>query len=196
VKSKAITAETSDAILDEAWRMASEERTLDLSMSELARRSGVSRQTVYLAFENRAGLLLAMVDRIDAKSDERARLAAAGQAATGTPDTLFAYAQAWIAYMPVVYPVASLLSAAGLTDVAAAKAWASRMVMVRGGFKHILSHIEAAGRLAEGWTAEHAADLCFELTHVESWRILVVERGWTSAEFSDSRIKLMSLILR
>jgi hypothetical protein len=45
---------------------------------------------------------------------------------------------------------------------------------------------------AAGWNAERAADLCWSLTHIEAWRQLVVERGWTAANFLVNRQALIA----
>jgi len=191
VKAEAITQNTSRQILNTAWRMISESGRVDISMSELARETSVSRQTVYLAFENRAGLLAAMVQNKDDQSPEVQALAKAGQAAGGRPETLFEYTRAWLAYLPVVYPVASLLSAASLNDSAASSAWQSRMEKVRGGYLRLVQRMSDAGHLRDEWTAKDAGEFCWSLSHVENWRLLVVGCGWTPERFLDTRIAVM-----
>lgn len=191
MKKGGIGPETSKMILEAAWRMASESRTLDLSMSELARMSGVSRQTVYLAFENRAGLLAAMVQNRDDSTDHVRRISETANSDEGTPEALFAYLQAWIDYIAIVYPVASLMSAGSLTDPDVAKVWATRMGLIKGGFYKHCAILKAKGLLRDDWTPKTAGDLCFSLSHVESWRTLVVENGWAPEAFSETRKDLI-----
>ncbi|MGH2626082.1 MAG: hypothetical protein ACRDHY_05470, partial [Anaerolineales bacterium] len=50
---------------------------------------------------------------------------------------------------------------------------------------------EKAGGLAAGWTADKAAQLAWSLVHPASWRLLVVESGWSAGDFRRSRIDII-----
>ena len=69
----------------------------------------MSRQALYLLFGNRAGLLMALVDHLDATSGAPARFASLRQQQTQDFEP---YVRAWLGYLPVVLPVARALSAA------------------------------------------------------------------------------------
>ena len=53
-------SEVRTRILETAWRLIGERQDASVSLLEIAREAGVSRQTVYVNFGSRAGLLLAM----------------------------------------------------------------------------------------------------------------------------------------
>jgi AcrR family transcriptional regulator len=186
-----IPADTRSSILDFAWAAVAETQKIDISMSEIARRAGVSRQTMYLAFENRAGLLEAMVAHKDATSPLVGAISSAREACDGSGESLLAFNRAWLAYLPEIYPVGSLLSAASISDPAAAHAWQSRMTRLRQGLAYITTKTKEAGNLQQWLSATKAADICYSLTHAENWRILVVECGWTPQEFLETRIELI-----
>lgn len=162
---------------------------LSVGMADLAAAAGVSRQTLFLAFGNRAGLLVAMVRHRDRQSDHVERLAALARGSGADAGTLFDYLDLWLDYLPVVYPVAIQLEAASLTDPDAAAAWHDRFFLngVRRGFELILGRMAAMGALAPGVDPARLADLCLAVTAPSAWRLLVVECGWAPAAFGASR---------
>ena len=149
-----------------------------ISLVEVAAEAGLSRQSLYLLFGSRSGLLLALVDQLDDASEVPRRLAALRQELPAA-DAFEPYLRAWFEYLPVVLPVArALLAAAAHGDVDARRAWDSRMQKLRGGFLQLAKGLKAASLLRDGWTAESAADWIFAHTHVDVWQHLVVESGW------------------
>jgi hypothetical protein len=62
-------------------------------------------------------------------------------------------------------------------------------------YRAIFARLAEAGHLAPGYTADSAADLAWSLTHIDAWRQLVVERGWTPEAFRASRAALVQLAL-
>lgn len=145
---------------------------------DLAAAAGLSRQMLYVLFGSRAGLLMAMVDHLDARSGAGERLASL-RTAIPPAQAFEPYLRAWFDYVPEVLPVARALSAAAAQgDADAAAAWGSRLDKLRAGFTHMTRAFRAAGVLKAGWTCETAADWILALTHVDLWQHLVVEAGW------------------
>jgi AcrR family transcriptional regulator len=167
-------------VLQAAQALIRQRGNANFSLVELAAETGLSRQTLYLLFGTRAGLLTALVDDLDASSSGPARLAALRE--QGGCD-FEAYVRAWFDYLPVVLPVARALSAAGATgDEDARAAWQSRLAKLRRGFTQMARALRAEGRLRPGWTVAQAADWTLALTHVDLWQHLVVEAGWKPAD--------------
>jgi len=189
-KPKAITERTQRQILEAAWDLIAGQGRADVGLSEIAARAGVSRQTVFYAFGNRAEVLTAMVRHKDTLTTHVERLRAAVFVEQPTPESIVAAADAWLDYLPVIYPVGILLDAASLADAAAADAWNDRMIgALLGGFRELVSraHASAAldgdpGRLAEEVWAQ---------VHPTMWRRLVVECGWTPEDFRESRLRII-----
>jgi AcrR family transcriptional regulator len=161
-------------VLRVAWQMIDQRRAASITLVDVAREAGVSRQTVYLLFGSRAGLLLAMVDDVDGRSEGPGRMAAARS--TAAPAQLLdAYARAWLAYVPVVFPVArALASAAASGDADAAAAWDTRM-----------RTMQAEGLLRPEWTPATAADWAYSAMHVDVWQHLVVDCRWKPRDAAD-----------
>jgi hypothetical protein len=65
------------------------------------------------------------------------------------------------------------------------------MESLRAGYTAILRRAKVSGRLKEGLTVNHAADLAWSLSHIDAWRHLVVERGWSQQRFAVSRLELL-----
>lgn len=196
MKSKPISDDTKAAILEAAWNLMAE-RGVEVGQAEIAKAAGVSRQTVFYAFGNRTGLLTAMLRHRDAVTGGAARLAEVRGAGPADPARLIAYTQAWLDYLPVVYPVGALLFSAGQTDPEARAALDDRMVaQLLRGFRSLTRDIETAGNLAPGITATQAAEVIWAAVHFPAWRLLVVERGWTPEAFRESRLALVHSLLR
>lgn len=178
--------DTRSRVLELAWNLIATRGDAAISLVDLAREAGLSRQTLYLLFGSRAGLLLAMVEHMDLRSNAGARLAAARQAA-GAPEQAFeAYVRTWLDYLPRVLPVARALAAAATAgDAEARAAIDSRMAMLRAGFLQLTRALHQAGRLRAGWTPAAAADWLFATTHADTWQHLVVEAGWKPREATD-----------
>lgn len=183
-----VSPETRDAVLAAAWQLIVTRGSVAVSIADIARAAGVSRQTVYLGFGNRVGLLIAMARRADAASAHSAGMADIAEGVGDQPSTLADFVDAWLHHLPEVYPVGALLSAAAATDPDAASVLADRMV---GGlyakYLRILTRIEEAGGLSRRWPVTRAADLCWSLTHIDAWTHLVEQRGWFPDTFREDR---------
>ena len=177
-RSEAPAPGTRERVLEVTRALIAERGNAAISLVEVAASAGLSRQALYLLFGSRAGLLLALVEQLDAASDIPNRLAAIRQ---GLPaaEALEPYLRNWFEYLPVVLPVARALQAAATTgDADARAAWDSRMQKLRDGFLQMAKGLKAAGRLQDGWSGEAAGEWMFAQTHVDMWQHLVVEAGW------------------
>jgi AcrR family transcriptional regulator len=177
--------DTRSRLLQLAWERIAAHGDAALSLVDLAREAGVSRQTLYLLFGSRAGLLLAMVEYRDAQSAVVPRLARTRESMT--PHEAFEpYLRAWFEYLPEVFPVArALVAAARSGDSDADAAWDSRARLLRGGFLQMTRALHAAGALRPEWTPAAAADWLFSQAHVDAWQHLVVEARWKPKDAVD-----------
>jgi AcrR family transcriptional regulator len=170
-------ADVRTRILEAAWRLIGERHDAAISLQDIASEAGVSRQTLYVQFSSRAGLLRAMVEHRDQTSPELASLRRV-RLDLPADELLEGVVRAWFKYLPVVFNVAHALRAAAVTDADARQAWDSRMALLRGGLLAAMQRLQAEQRLAPGWTPQSAADWVYHLVHIDSWHHLVVERQW------------------
>jgi AcrR family transcriptional regulator len=191
-----ISHETRATILEAAWNLMAEQRRLDVGMADIAAAAGVSRQTLFLAFGNRAGVLVAMARHQDTRGLHVQRMRQIAATGADLP-ALHAFVDAWLDYLPVVYPVAIQLETSSLSDGDANAAWQDRIFSqgVRMGLDRILGHIVVGGGLPADQDPSRLADVCLTLLVPSAWRYLVVERGWTPDAFVASRHMLVDAVL-
>src|SRR3954454_18428791 len=173
------------AILD-----AARERFLELgyagtTMNAVAADAGVSVETVYKAFGNKAGLVKAVFDvaivgddepiplmqrqliaHIEAEPDAREKLERAGPPLAETAAR--------------TQPIVLVVRAAAVTDASAAGVWEQLQAERLGGMAMFAAHLHGAGCLREGVSKNEARDVLWTYNSVEIWDLLVNQRCWTT----------------
>lgn len=170
------STQTRAEILDSAWDMLAEQGA-DVSMLDIAKAVGISRQAVYLHFGTRGGLLMALVKRADERFEVREDFFKAFNAPSPA-DRLDACLQVWLAFVPKILPVAKDLIRLRATDPDASAAWEDRMSDLRSWLRQLIESLHAEGALASSWTIEEATDYLWTASSVQVWDLLVVERNW------------------
>src|SRR4029453_15797383 len=95
-----------------AWGLVRERGVGAVTVADIAAATGVSRQLLYVYFENRAGLLVAMARRHDVRSGFAGQAAKA--AALPPVEALERLLRLWFGYVPEILPVARALEAAAV----------------------------------------------------------------------------------
>jgi AcrR family transcriptional regulator len=175
--------DTRARILDTAWELVRERGVGAVTVADIAAATGVSRQLLYVHFENRAGLLVAMARRHDARSGFAGR---AAETRTLPPvAALERLLRLWFAYLPEILPVARALEAAAVNGDEGGVAWRDRMADLRVMFAAAVDRVQAAGRLAAGWTPAAATDWVWARAQPAAFAHLVADRGWPAADYTD-----------
>lgn len=178
MSSKRVATQTKTEILDAAWDLVSH-RGADVSVSEIAKQVGVSRQAIYLHFGSRGGLLIALVRR----ADDRFNIKAALFEAFARPDPRDRVAQTlevWLDFVPKIYPVASDLIRLRGTDAESAAAWEDRMEELRNWLTTMCASLERDGVLPQGWTAQDASSVFWAHSSVQVWGLFTRDCGWSA----------------
>jgi AcrR family transcriptional regulator len=152
-----------------------------VTMVDVAREAGVSRQALYLHFSSRASLFVAVVRHMDEQDGIRRRC----ERALGKDDpiqALEAFLLAWLRYVVKIQPMASALLASRHDDPDAMAAWDDRMGELRTGFRHATRRLASAGLLRDGLDAGTAADLAWAMTSIPVWEQLTTDCGRTAAD--------------
>lgn len=181
--------DTPTRVLEAARGLVEGRGAADVTIAEVARAAGVSRQTVYLHFGSRAGLLLALARRHDRTSGFMSRVLSARS--RPAPEGFERLLDAWFDYLPEILPVARALEGAAIAGDEGGEAWHERMRDWRGAIRIAVEGLAAAGALADGWTVDRATDWVWAMVHVERWQHLVVERGWPPEEFRDRTLSAL-----
>jgi AcrR family transcriptional regulator len=178
--------DTRARILDAAFAAVGERGTAEMTMAQIAKAAGVSRQLLYFHFANRTGLLVAMAAHHDRTSGfvEEVRHSRRIEPVEGFEYLL----RAWCAYLPQLLPVNRALEAALATGADGADAWRDRMADLREAVRIAVDRIARRGRLAPRWTVDGAADWGWSRIAPSTWQHLVEMRGWTPEEYTERTV--------
>jgi AcrR family transcriptional regulator len=181
--------ETRTRILDAAWALL-EERGTGIRIADIAAKAGVSRQAIYLHFGDRVSLFVALGDHIDVTFGRDRLRAHVFGAPTGV-ESLRRWVQTMSWYTAKIDSVSRIVELAADSDEALAAAWKDRMTGRRGHVRRIAERMALEGQLADGWTAEAAADLIFAVTLPGPWRVLTAVVGWSKERYADEIFGLL-----
>ncbi len=186
---------TKTEVLDIAWGLISE-KGADVSVSEIAAAAGITRQTIYMHFGSRGGLLVALVRR----ADDRFEIKESFDQALQLPDPrnrLTATLDAWLAFVPKIYPVATDLIRLRATDQEAATAWEDRMTALRTWLADLMQSLADDDALNDNWTPRQASTFFWAETSVQTWGLLRYDCGWDAATIAQKMtLSLTSTLLK
>lgn len=185
-----MSSSTRERILEAAHGRLTETGDPTVSMGRIAEAAGVSRQAVYLHFESRAGLLVALVRWIDERRGLAERMRAA-EAAADPVARVEAVARASAAYEAEIREIARALDVARHDDEAAAAAWEDRMSQRRAHLTRLFEAVADAGRLRSGWSPARAAEAYWAVTSPGPYRALVGECGWDQGAYEDWVVEVL-----
>jgi AcrR family transcriptional regulator len=158
------------------------------TMPLVAERAGVSVQTVYKSFANKAGLVKAVFDTAMAGDDdsrpmlERESLRAVR--AESDPRRRFAlYGQFLAQVAPRHVPIQLLIRDAASTDTEAAAVWERLQDERLRGMTLFANHLHRDRHLAPGISAREARDVLWTYNSAELFQLLVLQRGWSPRRY-------------
>jgi AcrR family transcriptional regulator len=180
--------QTRAAILEAARARFLEDGYAATTVGEIASDVGVSVETVYKAFANKAGLLKAMFDVAIVGDDEPIPLAQREMVARiiAEPDgrrKLEIYSTAYVERAERAVPVQLLVRDAAASD-AGARAVLDQLNEERiTGMTAFSKHLHDAKVLRKGVRTADALDVLWLFTSPEVYERLVMERGWSTKRF-------------
>ncbi len=151
-----------------------------LTMAEVAARAGLSRQAVYLHFQDRTSLLLALARQAEEELPDSLAVIARAPSARAAVTALVTLAAS---ANPGFWPVARILDGLRATDAAVDAAWQDRLTQWLDACRAIAQRFQAEGALARHMSLEAAADLLSSLTSLRLWEELVIGRGWSAERY-------------
>ena len=177
--------ETPNRILAAALAILRANHGTGLTMGEVAAQAGLSRQAVYLHFQDRTALLLALAGQ----AEDPASLAAitrAPSARAGVAALVTLAAQG----NPGFWPVARILDGLRPADTAVEAAWQGRLTQWWDACRAIARRFQQEQALAPHLSLDGAADLLCSLTSPRLWEELVIGRGWSAERYRSHVIYL------
>lgn len=158
------------------------------TIAGVATQAGVSVETVYKAFGNKAGLLKAVFDvavagdvapipvaerdvirRIETEPDARRKFVLYGEHLAGTA--------------PRGAPIQLLARQAAASDPAASNVWEQMKRELIVGMTMFAAHLQQGGHLREGVPLEEARDVLCAYMTAELYEFLVLEQGWAPERY-------------
>jgi AcrR family transcriptional regulator len=155
----------------------------------IAQAAHVSRRTVFNSVGGKAALLKLALDWAVAGDDEPIAMAnrPAVKAIQAEPDPRKAL-MLWVQTVAEVSarssPIGVVLIAAADVEPAAAELLAEAGRNRLFGATAFIRYLASLDGLAAGMTEQRAADLCWALMDGHLYRLLVIQRGWSAAEFT------------
>jgi AcrR family transcriptional regulator len=175
---------TKTRILEATWRLLEERHGQGVSMSDIARATGISRQAVYLHFSSRTELMVATTQYVDEIKGLNERLSQLDAATSGI-ELLDACVEVWGNYIPEIYGIAKALLNIRDSDEAAAAAWDGSMGCLRDVCRQIVETLDREGVLAPEWSQDGATEMLYTLLSIHHWEQLTMESGWSTAQYVD-----------
>ncbi len=176
--------DTRTLILEAARRLFERPGADPVRLVDVAREAGISRQAVYLHFDSRARLLLALVRYVDDVHTLETQVGTA-VAGHGGAEALRRFIRVWGGYVRHIDGIAYAMHHLAHTDAEAAAAWNERMQTFRKLCRGFATALEEDEQLAVGWTVDSAADLLWSMLSIRTWRELVHERRWSKARYVE-----------
>jgi AcrR family transcriptional regulator len=158
------------------------------TIEALAARAGVSPETVYATFKNKRSLLSELIDVAIAGDDTPVPILERPwvQQMRDEPDPrrrLRILARNGRLLLDRWAPIHEVLRGAAAADPEIASLWELNKGQRYAGQREMLKIIFEHTALREGLTPKTAADILFAIGSPETYRLLVVDRGWSSDRF-------------
>ena len=177
-------------VLSAARRLFLDRGYVDTSVPEVARAAGVSVQTVYKVFSNKAALLKAVFDVSVAGDDDDTPMAQREvihriQAEPDAAQKITMYLRHLAEGAPRYVPLQLLARDAARADPAAADVWARMRQETLTAMTYFARDLFATGQLRDTLTEDDVRDVLWTYHSPELYELLVLERGWPADRYAD-----------
>jgi AcrR family transcriptional regulator len=182
--------ETRRTILAAAKRRFEAHGYAATTVAEIAAEAGVATKTVYLAFESKGGVLRALWNLLlRGEQDDRPIAEQAWyREVLENPDperqlrlNARNSAQGKLRISSILEVIRSAAAADPEIDVL----WQRIQSDYRANQRAIVESLSQRQALSPGLDLEHAADVLWTINHPNTWQLLVVQRGWTPAQYEQ-----------
>lgn len=160
------------------------------TISAVARRAGVSAESIYKGFGTKAALAKAVFDFVIAGDDEPVPLAERPEirAVRDEPDVrrkLRLYADGMVQRQARSARVQILIRDGRHSDDTLRETWQTLLDERLTGMTMFARHLHETGALRADITVDEVADVLWTYISVELYELLVLHRGWSSERYGD-----------
>ena len=170
-------------ILAAAIGLIQEKGGADVTMAEIAKAAGLSRQGVYLHFEDREALLLALARYADDRRGLDAEVEHVLRSSTGS-EAIQGYVELLSRTNDAIWVLARAADAVRRTDPAVEHTWQERVRVRLRVCRAIVQRLQDEGTLKPEMEPEIAIDLLWALTALRTWEDLVQIRKWPAGKYA------------
>jgi len=188
------SANSREPILEAAIVLIQNRGGAEISMAEIAKRAGVSRQAVYLHFNDRASLLIELARYADQKRGLQKALDRVLSAPSGR-EALLRYVRLQARMNPGIWPLAREVDAARRTDPDVEAAWQDRLAARLNICRTIVAMLTEDPGLKSGLSQSAAVDLMWTLTSLRMWEDLILGRSWSARQYEKEILVLLQRAL-
>jgi len=184
-------AATRNRVLDAAEVLLTEKGFSGMTVAEVAKRAGVSPQTIYATFSSKAGIIMAAIeDRVC--SNER-NVDAIKQLSNATDPVLILQSAATLIRNIYEGNAPTFTAVYGAAVVSSQLAELERELSDLRREKQcpMVDHLFDSGKLLPHLDKEHARDLLWALSGRELYHLLVIRRGWTPDQYEKQLAALL-----
>jgi AcrR family transcriptional regulator len=176
------------AVLDAARRLFLDRGYAATTVATIAAEAGVSVETVYKAFGNKAGLVKSVVDVGIVGDDEpvpmlQRELVRHIETEPDARRKLAMYGEHLAQSAPRHMPVQLLVRAAASSDPGAAEVWEQMTTERLTGMTAFARHLHDGGHLRRGVSVGEARDVLWTYNSAELYELLVMQRGWSPERY-------------
>lgn len=191
---------TRRAVLEAARELFVERGYAPTTIDGIAARAEVSPETIYATFRNKRALLSRLIDVSMAGDDAPVPVLERGwvREMRDEPDPrrrLRILARNGRLILERTAPIYEVLRGAAAADPEIASLWELNKAQRFAGQRELLHILTASNPLRDALTAKTAADILFAIGSPETYRLLVVDRGWSADRFerwySDTLARLL-----
>jgi AcrR family transcriptional regulator len=180
--------ESRRAMLEAGRRLFLEHGYAQTTIPMIAAEADVSVQTVYKAFDNKPGLVKAIVDVALVGDDDPVPMMEREfvQRNMAEPDPrrkLLDYGDHLTEIASRAQPILLVVRDAGAVDAGAAEVWERLQTERLTGMTHFAHHLQSEGHLRRGVSVTEARDVLWAHNSVELWDLLMRQRGWTAKRY-------------
>ena len=183
-------AATRTEILEAALRLFEQRGYTATTMAAIAAEAGVALKTVYLAFQTKRGLLLALW-HLRLRGDERPMPVGERPWFREVIDErdparlLRLNARNSRVVNERAGPLLEILRNAASADIELAALWKRIRTEFYDNQHAIVERLRANNALRPGLEVDHGADILWALNHPDLYRLLVGDRGWTPERYEE-----------
>jgi AcrR family transcriptional regulator len=180
-------------ILDAASSLIVESGYHSISLEDIAEKAGVSRRTIYDQFGSKRGVLEGIMNRI--AQEGLPELLAAVREAKDPVEALRKAVPLSVAFTDRNVKMVLIFYAQAINDPDFRAAWEYAQQNRWNNLRRIVEWLAREGKLAEGWTLDHATDWLHSLTSYRLHDELVVNRGWSHEEMAQMLMRDITAVL-